>query len=67
MIAPLGETRTCLVEDLPLGVVDVVLHLRLGDLVERRARDRVPVELVGHELLKFLGNGLALPESISRA
>src|SRR6266571_2357844 len=48
-----------LVEDFPLGVVDVVLHPRLGDFIERRAGDRVPVELVGHELLEFLGDDLA--------
>src|SRR3989454_1591499 len=49
-----------LVEDLPLGVVDVILHPRLGDLVERRARDRIPVELVGREFLELPGDGLAL-------
>src|SRR2546425_157616 len=58
---PLLVQPDLLIKDLPLGVVDVVLHPRLSDLIERRAGDRVPVELVGHELLKFLGNGLALP------
>src|SRR5207247_8552111 len=36
-----------LVEDLELGLVDVVLHPRLGDLKEGRAGDHVPVEPVG--------------------
>src|SRR5437867_9449105 len=49
-----------LVEHLELGLVYVVLHPRLRGLVERRAGDRVPVELVGAELLELLGDGLAL-------
>src|SRR6266487_7098683 len=46
-----------LVEDLELGLVDVVLHPRLGDLKEGRAGDHVPVEPVGRELLELLGDG----------
>src|SRR5437899_541113 len=49
-----------LVEDLELGLIDVVLHPRLRGLVERRAGDRIPVELVGAELLQLPGDGLAL-------
>src|SRR5437899_6176765 len=48
------------VEHLELGVVDVALHPQLGHAVERRAGDRVPVELVGAELLELLGDCLAL-------
>src|SRR6266478_9433650 len=48
------------VEDLELGLVDVVLHPGLRDLVERRAGNRVPVELVGRELLELPRDGLAL-------
>src|SRR5258705_12763236 len=48
------------VEYLEFGVVDVALHPRLGHAVERRAGDRVPVELVGAVLLELLGDHLAL-------
>src|SRR5262245_40815636 len=49
-----------LVEHLELGLVIVVLHPRLRHLVEGRAGDGVPVELVGAVLLELLRNGLAL-------
>src|SRR5262249_18474322 len=48
------------VAHLELGLVDVALHPRLRDLVERRAGDGVPVELLDRVLLQLLGDGLAL-------
>src|SRR5262245_13168042 len=49
-----------LVEHLELGLVDVVLHPRLRDLVEGRAGDGVPVQLVDREFLELPGDGFAL-------
>src|SRR5256712_8609279 len=59
-LGPLLVQPDLLVEDLELGLVDVIPHPRLRGLVERRAGDRVPVELVRAEFLELLGDGLAL-------